>query len=347
MSMQLWLEATLAIGILGGAAIACEEWKGTGWVSRIFGFIGGALVWSYLGFIIVGACYLLLAAIPLVAWIAAAAPGLLLVKRHARRSTWLVLFVGLAIVGGFFGVKAILAANEAAEQKLAADRAAAEKRLAAERAERARVCVADDLPRLEALAQSIRSDIHENMTLAEAKAVADKLTGQVGEIKVPDDDIKQRVLVYGLSPRCDSPFYLLVNVQADEHGKLRYLNVWAMDTPRGYAAGWRPEFSSNFEQARVPAPSPYDYVWNSNTGRYEIVPPPKRQTAPANQRAVDEAATRHNVDWLCAPDLSKEERLRRLATFGPVRETGLATYEAGGHLVEFFPVDPWPIEKCR
>ena len=35
----------------------------------------------------------------------------------------------------------------------------------------------------------------------------------------------------------------------------------------------------------------------------------------------------------CAPNLSRAERLRRLATFGQVRETGLETYEAGTHSV--------------
>jgi hypothetical protein len=33
----------------------------------------------------------------------------------------------------------------------------------------------------------------------------------------------------------------------------------------------------------------------------------------------------------CAPDLSKAERKRRLSKFGTIRETGLETYEAGGH----------------
>ena len=33
----------------------------------------------------------------------------------------------------------------------------------------------------------------------------------------------------------------------------------------------------------------------------------------------------------CASDLSKAERKRRLSKFGTIRETGLGTYEAGGH----------------
>lgn len=37
----------------------------------------------------------------------------------------------------------------------------------------------------------------------------------------------------------------------------------------------------------------------------------------------------------CEPNLSKAERLKRLAQYGTVRQTGLDTYTAGGHSVNF------------
>jgi hypothetical protein len=38
---------------------------------------------------------------------------------------------------------------------------------------------------------------------------------------------------------------------------------------------------------------------------------------------------------ICAPNLSKEERLGRLAAFGTVRQSGEETYDAGSHRVQF------------
>lgn len=41
----------------------------------------------------------------------------------------------------------------------------------------------------------------------------------------------------------------------------------------------------------------------------------------------------------CAPNISKSERLKRLAKHGALRETGNGTYSAAGHSVSFFPYD--------
>jgi hypothetical protein len=48
----------------------------------------------------------------------------------------------------------------------------------------------------------------------------------------------------------------------------------------------------------------------------------------------------------CAPDLSKGERLRRLAQFGRVRETGMGQYTAGWHSVSFL-VSTGELLSCR
>lgn len=49
-------------------------------------------------------------------------------------------------------------------------------------------------------------------------------------------------------------------------------------------------------------------------------------------------ATKPKLDH-CAPKLSKAERLKRLAQYGSVRETGTGSYTAGGHSVTFFEYD--------
>jgi hypothetical protein len=56
-------------------------------------------------------------------------------------------------------------------------------------------------------------------------------------------------------------------------------------------------------------------------------PPPPRHPA-----AHAAASTDH-----CAPGISRAERLRRLAQYGEVRETGLHEFTADGHSVSFLP----------
>ena len=48
----------------------------------------------------------------------------------------------------------------------------------------------------------------------------------------------------------------------------------------------------------------------------------------------------------CAPNLSKAERLKRLAQYGPLRETGTGSYSAGGRSVTFFEYDG-SLLNCR
>ena len=48
----------------------------------------------------------------------------------------------------------------------------------------------------------------------------------------------------------------------------------------------------------------------------------------------------------CAPGISKSERLRRLAAFGNVRQTGQDDYSAGGHEIVFFSFDD-SLLNCR
>lgn len=63
-----------------------------------------------------------------------------------------------------------------------------------------------------------------------------------------------------------------------------------------------------------------------------------------NVNTKDEGTSSANTDLRpsrvldhCATKISKEERLRRLAQHGAVRETGISTYEAGGRSVTFLP----------
>lgn len=228
----------------------------------------------------------------------------------------LALLAGVVIVGGYLGWVAIRDSREAER---------AQARAQAERAKEkeARICIAGDLPRMEKLAESIQAAVHENMTLEEAKAVTDKATGSVGHIVPPEKDIKERVLIYSLRTQCDSKFYLLVNVRADEKGALRWLRVWAKDPPEGYSDGLHDEFSTDFEAHR-------QYL-----ARVQLE---AQQAAEAARRRADVKRNGTDTDP-CAPNLTRDERLQRLARFGKVRQTGSRDFEAGEHNVVFSPFD--------
>jgi len=63
------------------------------------------------------------------------------------------------------------------------------------------------------------------------------------------------------------------------------------------------------------------------------------------QPAAEAQRTKPVLDH-CAPGLSRAERLKRLAQHGPVRETGIGSYSAGGRSVAFFEYDG-TILSCR
>jgi len=243
-------------------------------------------------------------------------------------------------VGGFYGWNAVKEANEATRVKLAqqqeatrvklaeqqeANEAAREK-LARQQEARARMCIAGDLPRLENLARSIQGAVRGDMKLEDVKTVTDKLTGYDGQIVPPQNDIKERVLIYKLSTHCDSTFNLLVNVRANDQGALKSLHVWAKNSPIGYAEGLHSEFSTEFEQDRA-RKALLAQKSEMNALEAKRLPSEKQHRDLENQERDDTDP--------CAPHLANDERVKRLAAFGKVRQTGEGEYSAGGHRVVF------------
>ena len=208
-------------------------------------------------------------------------------------------------------------ARQAAEQEKQAEAKIIEEK---EKEKRARFCIANDIPRLESVLKTIQSTVKSGMSLEEAKVAVDKISGLDGHIIPPTGDIKERVLIYSMSTPCDSPFYFLVNVRAGQDGALRWLHVLAKNPPAGYAEGIHTDFSSEFEQSRV---------WNS----LELGAPTSTESRPKTYADP------------CAADLSRDERLKRLAAFGKVRQTGERDYLAGGHAVSFY--FDWTLMRCE
>lgn len=116
--------------------------------------------------------------------------------------------------------------------------------------EAARPCIAADIPRMEALAQKVKAAVKSELTLEEAKAALEPITGQQAEVQIPKDNIRERVLVDSIDTRCPSAFNFLINVREGADKKIRWLRVVAKDAPTGYRDGLISEFSSDFERQR-------------------------------------------------------------------------------------------------
>jgi hypothetical protein len=137
-----------------------------------------------------------------------------------------------------------------------------------------------------------------------------------------------RVLIYKLSTQCDSAFNLLVNVRADDQGALRWLHVWAKSPPAGYLEGLHREFSTEFEQDRARKAL---LASKSQMNALET-----QRLSSEKQHGSSENQPRDDTDP-CAPHLSGDERVKRLAALGKVRQTGEGEYSAADHRVVFYP----------
>jgi hypothetical protein len=88
------------------------------------------------------------------------------------------------------------------------------------------------------------------MELGEAQAALNSIIGYPGTVAIPNNNIKERVLVYLIRTKCDAPFRLLINLRADQDQRLRWFRAWAEDPPAGYPAGHHQEFGVEFEEQR-------------------------------------------------------------------------------------------------
>lgn len=119
------------------------------------------------------------------------------------------------------------------------------------REEKARPCIADDLPRMEDLAAKVRAAVKPSMQLNEVQAALTLVLGTPGENDPATDDIKERVVVHKISTKCNSAFHFLINVRADRQGELRWLRVWSHNAPTGYQSGLDQRYTNDFESQRL------------------------------------------------------------------------------------------------
>lgn len=93
----------------------------------------------------------------------------------------------------------------------------------------------------------------------------------------------------------------------------------------GKAVGLYFEADEHLDLAKYASFSRLDVQWNLNT---------ELPAAAASTEASAEAGPDH-----CAPNLTKKERLKRLSTYGKLRETGDGAYSVGHRRVVFFTYD--------
>src|SRR5581483_4731901 len=121
------------------------------------------------------------------------------------------------------------------ETREAEQREKAAKEVLAEQAREAaaRPCIARDLPRMEDLAARAINSVEGASSLEEVRPKIINLLGSA-ELQEAKDNIKEKVLISRVDTKCNSQFYLLVNVRAHEDGTIRYAKVWSKNAPQGY-----------------------------------------------------------------------------------------------------------------
>ena len=132
------------------------------------------------------------------------------------------------------------------QQKADADKIKAEN----QREKNARSCIASDLKRIEGLAKQVDDLVTEDSTLSKLQPPIDNLLVSSSQIRPSDDNIKENVLINTIKTKCDSKFHYLINIMADETGKVKSIKLFSEDSPEGYIEGYIEDFSKNLVKIR-------------------------------------------------------------------------------------------------
>lgn len=116
--------------------------------------------------------------------------------------------------------------------------------------ERARPCIANDISRMEVLAERARSSIDPTFSIEDAQSALASVFGYKGNISIADDNLKERVLVHSIRTACNSSFHFLVNLRVAEDGSLRWYRTWAENAPGGYKGDYQAKYSIEFDRLR-------------------------------------------------------------------------------------------------
>ncbi len=232
----------------------------------------------------------------------------------------------------------------------------------------ARICIKKDFPRMKALAAEVTAGLRDMNTLEEAKQGLETIMNRGIFLDKAKDNPREQVINQVISTRCDWPFRFAILLRAGPTGELKYLKMWLKDAPSGYPAGFRAEYSIDYQmlarrrelemkrreveavkararaavRARHEAAKRRDQEAARKRSEAEAA---KKARAEARRIQLEREAARKRLAFApppiekdhCAPNITQNERIRRLTRFGSLRETRGRTFRAGEHAIRFKP----------
>ncbi len=220
------------------------------------------------------------------------------------------LAVGLVVLGGAAGLYAEYFYKSDYQIKI--EREAKEKEEREKRDALARYCISDDILRMETIAKEIKGKLNMDMSLNEATKVIKDIVEDEVFIQPTEANIKELVAIAGVKTLCAHDFYFLVNVTAMKGEKIKSLRFWANNSPKGYTNSHLQEFSVDYAKLR-------------DDRALESIKTTKKNVQ-RSSNVQEKKFPEH-----CAPNLTRKERLRRLALRGQLKQTSANAYVLSGN----------------
>jgi len=157
-------------------------------------------------------------------------------------------FVLIAII--FLGFSNLRSCSDSTSSGAITGEPAAQALTQSQRDENTRICIAEDLDRMESSINRAKNFVNFNSSIEELKIALDESLGTTGVILPAKDNIKEKVLIYKVSTKCNSNFNFLINLRFNEAKEIIWLRTWAHNPPQGYQEGFHQELSYEANEDR-------------------------------------------------------------------------------------------------
>ena len=200
----------------------------------------------------------------------------------------------------------------------------------------ARSCNAAEINRIEPLLQQAISSINERTSIQAMHSILSDLNSSALKESNPLNNIKEFVIETSVKPNCESNFRYQLEATFSEDKILNTFKTFAINPPKGYRhfaleiiGNKSKEFGNNDDTYSPIDEFSIDFV---ATRQAEL------ERLQFLERKKNEAEKEKNRQFSdpCAPNLTRSQRLERLAKFGTIRQVQSDHYTAGGHKIEFF-----------
>lgn len=234
------------------------------------------------------------------------------------------------------------------------------------RKEKLRICIAEDYPRMEALARKIKDGIKPTMFLRDAKVLIEKTLETKLNVSPAKGEPRGSMVETTITSNCATPFQLVLQVRALETEELLHVKFWSRFAPAGYQEGLRADLSQDFEDSQrlqavenqrrqggiaargggeadqgtlLKKREPGSRPLQEQAGRIPGARALGRKEKPGDGAGTQPwaLAAPPPKDDHCADNLTRNERIWRLQRFGLVRQTGPDSFRVKGHSLRFKP----------